>query len=48
VEKQAKTWPEQHQRRANWFELEEAATLVDEPGLSAVLVGLAENLASKS
>jgi 8-oxo-dGTP pyrophosphatase MutT (NUDIX family) len=48
VEKQARTWPEQHQRRANWFELEEAATLVDEPGLSAVLVGLAENLVSKS
>jgi 8-oxo-dGTP pyrophosphatase MutT (NUDIX family) len=48
VEKQAKTWPEQHERRANWFGLEEAAALVDEPGLSAVLLDLAENLASKS
>jgi 8-oxo-dGTP pyrophosphatase MutT (NUDIX family) len=42
VEKQAQAWPEQAQRRANWYAIEEAAKLVDEPGLVAVLLGLAE------
>ena len=42
VEKQAKAWPEQSQRSAKWFAIEEAAKLVDEPGLAAVLLGLAE------
>jgi 8-oxo-dGTP pyrophosphatase MutT (NUDIX family) len=47
VEKQAKAWPEQGQRRANWFAIEEAAKLVDEPGLVAVLLGLAETSVGK-
>jgi 8-oxo-dGTP pyrophosphatase MutT (NUDIX family) len=47
VEKQAKAWPEQGQRRAKWFTIEEAAKLVDEPGLAAVLLGIAQTSAWK-
>jgi 8-oxo-dGTP pyrophosphatase MutT (NUDIX family) len=47
VEKQAQAWPEQAQRRANWYAIEEAAKLVDEPGLVAVLLGLAETSVGK-
>jgi 8-oxo-dGTP pyrophosphatase MutT (NUDIX family) len=37
VEKQLKTWAEKDQREACWFTLEEAAGLVQEPGLAALL-----------
>jgi 8-oxo-dGTP pyrophosphatase MutT (NUDIX family) len=47
IEKQAKAWPEQGQRRAKWFTIEEAAKLVDEPGLAAVLLGIAQTSAWK-
>jgi 8-oxo-dGTP pyrophosphatase MutT (NUDIX family) len=47
VEKQARAWPEQGQRRAKWFAIEEAAKLVDEPGLVAVFLALAETSVGK-
>ena len=39
--KQLKTWREMGQREAKWFGLEEAADLVEEPGLVALLRKLA-------
>ena len=39
--KQLKTWREIGQREAKWFGLEEAAALVEEPGLVALLRQLA-------
>jgi 8-oxo-dGTP pyrophosphatase MutT (NUDIX family) len=47
VEKQAKAWPEQGQRHAKWFVVEEAAKLVDEPGLATVLLGIAQTSVGK-
>jgi len=41
VDKQLKTWREQDQREARWFTLKEAADLVQEPGLVALLRDLA-------
>ena len=35
--KQLENWREKGQREAKWFGLEEAATLVDEPGLISIL-----------
>ncbi len=37
VEKQCKKWPEMKQRKYAWFSPEEAARLVKEPGLAALL-----------
>ena len=34
-----KSWPEAKQRRRRWATLEKAATLVQEPGLQAILAG---------
>jgi 8-oxo-dGTP pyrophosphatase MutT (NUDIX family) len=42
IDKQRKRWRERGQRQAQWFTFEEAATLVDETGLAAILQGLAE------
>jgi 8-oxo-dGTP pyrophosphatase MutT (NUDIX family) len=42
VEKQCKKWPEKKQRRLAWFSPEEAAQLVKEPGLAALLLRLDE------
>jgi 8-oxo-dGTP pyrophosphatase MutT (NUDIX family) len=42
IKKQLKKWREQGQRRAEWFTFEEAAALVDEVGLAAILRSLAE------
>ena len=39
--RQLKTWREIGQREAKWFELDEAADLVEEPGLVALLKKLA-------
>jgi 8-oxo-dGTP pyrophosphatase MutT (NUDIX family) len=36
-EKQLKTWREKGQREAKWFDLNEAAMLVEEPGLISIL-----------
>ena len=41
LNKQLKNWREKGQREAHWFTLAEAATLVDEPGLIALLLDLA-------
>ena len=40
VEEHLKTWREKGQRERSWFHLEEAATLVDEPGLSHAILQL--------
>jgi 8-oxo-dGTP pyrophosphatase MutT (NUDIX family) len=42
VDKQLKTWREKGQRQTGWFTLEEAANLVEEPGLAALLLNLAK------
>jgi 8-oxo-dGTP pyrophosphatase MutT (NUDIX family) len=42
VEKQLKNWREKGQREAQWFTLDEAADLVEEPGLVALLRDLAK------
>ena len=34
---QLESWPEKGQREAKWFDLEEAAMLVEEPGLISIL-----------
>jgi 8-oxo-dGTP pyrophosphatase MutT (NUDIX family) len=41
VEEQLTSWPEQDQRRTQWFELQEAADAVQEPELSAMILRLA-------
>jgi 8-oxo-dGTP pyrophosphatase MutT (NUDIX family) len=41
VEKQAKSWRERGERKLQWFPLEDAATLVDETGMVAILQDLA-------
>lgn len=40
VTEQLPTWPEQEQRRCQWFIQADAADLVDEPVLSAIIRGL--------
>jgi 8-oxo-dGTP pyrophosphatase MutT (NUDIX family) len=35
-----RNWPEKHQRKREWFSVEEAAELVEEAGLKAVILGL--------
>jgi 8-oxo-dGTP pyrophosphatase MutT (NUDIX family) len=47
VERQLDTWPEQDQRRTRWLSPEQAAELVDEPELAAILRG-ARDLAGRS
>jgi len=42
IDGQRKKWREQGQRRAEWFTFEEAATLVDEVGLVAIMQSLAK------
>lgn len=39
-ETQLDKWREKGQREARWFQLDEAAALVQEPGLAALLLGL--------
>jgi 8-oxo-dGTP pyrophosphatase MutT (NUDIX family) len=46
VKKQLDTWPEKGQRRLRWFPIDEAAQLVEEPGLSAVLSKLEKRLSA--
>jgi 8-oxo-dGTP pyrophosphatase MutT (NUDIX family) len=41
VTQQLENWPEQHQREAQWLTLAEAAMMVDEGDLSALLLRLA-------
>ena len=47
LDKQLKTWREKGQRKAQWFTLEEAAELVEETGLVALLQDLAWKGVSK-
>jgi 8-oxo-dGTP pyrophosphatase MutT (NUDIX family) len=42
IDRQRKKWRERGQRKARWFSFEEAAGLVDEPGLVAILQDLVE------
>lgn len=42
VEKQCKKWPEKKQRRLAWFTPEDAAQMVQEPGLAQLLLRLEE------
>ncbi len=42
VKKQRKSWREKGQREARWFTLDEAAELVQEPGLVALLLNVAK------
>jgi 8-oxo-dGTP pyrophosphatase MutT (NUDIX family) len=42
VERQAKTWRERGERQTEWFTLEEAAELVQEAGMAAILRDLAK------
>ena len=39
VSKRCKRWPEKHERRRAWFDIEDAASRVSDPGLS-ILIGL--------
>ena len=48
VERQLATWKERDQRQIEWFEIEDAADLVDEPGMSAIIRELAKRLKSPS
>jgi 8-oxo-dGTP pyrophosphatase MutT (NUDIX family) len=45
VVRQRKRWPEQHQRTAHWFSVEEAAASVDEPELQALILAFGRTLA---
>ena len=40
VDQQLATWAEQSERRCQWFKLEDAADLVDEPELSSAIRNL--------
>jgi 8-oxo-dGTP pyrophosphatase MutT (NUDIX family) len=44
VRRQLDTWPERGQREARWFSVEDAADLVDEPGLTAIIASLAPHI----
>jgi 8-oxo-dGTP pyrophosphatase MutT (NUDIX family) len=37
VERQLADWKERGERRVEWFDIDEAADLVDEPGMSAII-----------
>jgi 8-oxo-dGTP pyrophosphatase MutT (NUDIX family) len=39
-ERQLENWAEQSQRRVHWFSRQDAADLVDEPGLKTLIAGL--------
>jgi 8-oxo-dGTP pyrophosphatase MutT (NUDIX family) len=41
VEQQLDSWPEKDERTTRWFDANEAATLVDEKGLSEIIEGFA-------
>lgn len=40
VDRQLPSWPEQHQRRSQWFSQQDASDLVDEPALGAIIRNL--------
>lgn len=42
VKRQLKTWPEQKQRLARWYALDEAADMVRDAGLAEILIGFAK------
>jgi 8-oxo-dGTP pyrophosphatase MutT (NUDIX family) len=47
INKQRKKWREQGQRKTQWFTFDEAATLVDEPGLVSLLRELAGSFGTR-
>ena len=47
-ERQLTTWKERDQRQIEWFKIEDAADLVDEPGMSAIIRELPKRLKSPS
>jgi hypothetical protein len=47
-ERQLATWKEHDQREIEWFEIEDAAELVDKPGMSAIIRELPKRLKSPS
>jgi 8-oxo-dGTP pyrophosphatase MutT (NUDIX family) len=47
-ERQLATWKEHDQREIEWFEIEDAAELVDKPGMSAIIRELPTRLKSPS
>jgi hypothetical protein len=40
VSSQLSSWPEQHQRKTQWFNLQDAVTAVQEPSLCAIIASL--------
>jgi 8-oxo-dGTP pyrophosphatase MutT (NUDIX family) len=44
VERQLETWKESGQREIGWFDLDEAADLVDDPGMGAIIRELPKRL----
>jgi len=44
VESELETWKERGQREIGWFDLDEAADLVDDPGMGAIIRELPERL----
>lgn len=44
VRRELATWKEKGERQVRWMSLEDAATVVDEPGLKTILAGLPERL----
>jgi 8-oxo-dGTP pyrophosphatase MutT (NUDIX family) len=46
VAEEASKWPEAHERRREWYSAEEAARLVQEPGLQAILLALAQKVSA--
>jgi 8-oxo-dGTP pyrophosphatase MutT (NUDIX family) len=47
-ERQLATWKERDQREYGWFDIDHAADLVDEPGMSAIIRALPERLKQPS
>ena len=48
VERQHRKWPEKKKRRLKWFRAADAAILVDEPGLSELLLSAEDELVKKA
>jgi len=46
VARQRKQWPEQGQRTAHWFSVEDAAEAVDEPELRALILAFGQTIAA--
>lgn len=47
VRRQSKRWLEQHERHAGWFRIEDAADLVEEPGLRSLIRDFSDMVRAK-